>query len=355
MKKINRRSFLKIAGAATAVSAMAACSSSESTAASSTASSSEAAAEPAASPVTITYAEVNPETTIVGKIGLAFKEKLEELSEGMILVDYQASGVLGSETDVLDLMLAGDESIDVARISAFALTSYGTSKVKVLAMPYVFVSREHFWTFAESDLAAEVMAETADLGLGVRTILFGEEGFRHFFSSKTLDSMDDLKGQVLRVSNDPIMNGIVESFGATPTVVDWGELYSGLDTGVCDGAEQPIVNYEANSFQEVAPNLILNAHTLGAIQIIVSEKVMATFTAEQQDMVLAAAAYAGEQNAAVAEADEATVLQGLIDGGYGVVDGVDKDACVAACADVVTANLEDEVAEDVYNQIMAMA
>ncbi|MFI3168856.1 MAG: TRAP transporter substrate-binding protein [Faecalibacterium sp.] len=334
--KLSRRSFMKaaaVAGVAAATGSMTACSDEV---------------------ITLTYSEVNPETTIVGKIGAAFKEKLEELSEGAVMVDAQFSGVLGSETDVLDLMLGGDTSIDVARISAFALTSYGVTKVNVLALPFVFESREHFWNFAASDVAADVKEETAEIGLGVSTLMFGEEGFRHFFSSWELNSMDDLVGQKIRVSNDTIMNGLVEAIGATPCVVDWSELYSGLDTGVCDGAEQPIVNYEANSFQEVAPYLILDGHTLGAVQIIIADSAKAKLSDDQYAMVEAAAVYAGEMNAAVAEDDEAAVLAGLIADGYYVIDGVDKDALVTAVAGVVESNLADANSQTVYDAIRAL-
>ena len=75
--------------------------------------------------ITLVYAEVNPLDTIVGQTGTAFKEKVEELSGGKIKIDIQASGVLGAENDVLDTMLGGGGTIDMARISAFALTSYG--------------------------------------------------------------------------------------------------------------------------------------------------------------------------------------------------------------------------------------
>ena len=81
--------------------------------------------EAAAEPITLVYAEVNPIDSIVGKTAVAFKEKVEELSNGQILIDIQASGVLGAENDVLDTMLGGGGTIDMARISAFSLTSYG--------------------------------------------------------------------------------------------------------------------------------------------------------------------------------------------------------------------------------------
>ena len=149
----------------------------------------------------------------------AFKEKVEELSGGSITIDLQASGVLGSENDVLDTMLGGGGTIDISRISAFALTSYGGEKSMLLSLPYTFVSREHFWNFADSDLAQEFLMEPHENGSGVRGLFYGEEGFRHFFTVSEIAGLEDLAGMKLRVSNDPVMNGLVEGLGASPTVV----------------------------------------------------------------------------------------------------------------------------------------
>ena len=91
--------------------------------------------EPVGPAVTLVYAEVNPlEGTIVGQTATAFKEKVEELSGGSITIDIQANGVLGAESDVLDTMLGGGGTIDMARISAFALTSYGGEKSSLLSV-----------------------------------------------------------------------------------------------------------------------------------------------------------------------------------------------------------------------------
>ena len=240
---------------------------------------------PTADAVTLVYAEVNPLDTIVGQTATAFKEKVEELSNGSIIIDIQASGVLGSENDVLDTMLGGGGTIDMSRISAFALTSYGGEKSKLLSLPYTFVGREHFWNFATSDLAEEFLLEPHENGSGVRGLFYGEEGFRHFFTVKEISGMEDFAGMKLRVSNVPVMNGLVEALGASPTVVSFGELYSALQTGVVDGAEQPIANYKSNAFPEVAPNMILDGHTLGAIQVIITDAAWDKLSAEQQNVL----------------------------------------------------------------------
>ncbi|PHV69792.1 C4-dicarboxylate ABC transporter substrate-binding protein [Sporanaerobium hydrogeniformans] len=302
--------------------------------------------------VTLVYAEVNPLDTIVGQTGTAFKEKVEELSGGKIKIDVQASGVLGSENDVLDTMLGGGGTIDMSRISAFALTSYGGAKSKLLSIPYTFVSRDHFWNFATSDLAPEFLLEPHENGSGVRGLFYGEEGFRHFFTVKPVNTMEDLKGMKIRVSNDPVMNGMVEGLGASPTVVSFGELYSALQTGVVDGAEQPIANYKSNAFPEVAPNLILDGHTLGAIQVIITDEAWDKLTEEQQNILVEAGKYASEFNRKISQEAENKVLEELKADGVNVVEVKDITPWQEACKDVITSSTADNA--ELYQQILDM-
>ena len=362
MKKISRRSFLAVAGAATAAAALTACGGSSSSTASSAAGSTAAstaasavgdAAAAANDPkVTLVYAEVNPLDTIVGQTATHFKEKVEELTGGSVVIDVQASGVLGSENDVLDAILGGSTSIDMSRISAFALTSYGCNKSKLLSIPFTFNNRAHFWNFANSDLAPEFLNEPQELGLPVRGLFYGEEGFRHFFTVKPVAAIGDLKGMKLRVSNDPVMNGMVEGLGANPTVVAFGELYSALQTGVVDGAEQPIANYKSNAFPEVANNLILDGHTLGAVQAVITDNAWGKLTANQQAAVMAAAADTQKFNADLSETAENKVLDELRSSGCNVVDVDDKTPWQEACAKVIKDNTSDQA--ELYQKLLDM-
>ena len=360
MKKISRRSFLAAAGVSAAALALTACGgSSNSTAAStatsaaaSTASAGDAAAAASDPKVTLVYAEVNPLDTIVGQTGSHFKEKVEELTGGSVVVDVQASGVLGSENDVLDAILGGSTSIDISRISAFALTSYGCNKSKLLSIPFTFENRAHFWNFANSDLAPEFLNEPQELGLPVRGIFYGEEGFRHFFTVNPVSGIADFKGLKLRVSNDPVMNGMVESLGANPTVVSFGELYSALQTGVVDGAEQPIANYKSNAFPEVANNLILDGHTLGAVQAVITDNAWNKLTENQQAAIMEAAADTQAFNADLSETAENKVLDELKSSGCNVIDVPDKTPWQEACAKVISENTSDQA--ELYQQLLDM-
>jgi TRAP-type C4-dicarboxylate transport system substrate-binding protein len=222
----------------------------------------------------------------------------------------------------------------------------------LLSIPYTFVSREHFWNFATSDLAEEFLLEPHENGAGVRGIFYGEEGFRHFFTKNPVNSIDDLKGLKIRVSNDPIMNGMVEGLGASPTVVSFGELYSALQTGVVDGAEQPIANYKSNAFPEVANNLILDGHTLGAIQVIITDEAWDKLTENQQNAITEAGKLASEYNRQISEDAENEVLDQLRAEGCNIVEVTDKKPWQEACKKVIEENTASQA--ELYQKIVDM-
>lgn len=312
---------------------------------------------PAAGPaveknVKLVYAEVNPLDSIVGKTGVYFKQQVEKLSGGTVTIDIQASGVLGSENDVLDSILGGGTSIDMSRISAFALTSYGAVKSKLLSIPFTFENRAHFWAFANSDLAPEFLNEPQTIGLPIRGVFYGEEGFRHFFTVKKVEKMSDLKGMKLRVSNDPVMNGMVRGLGASPTVVSFGELYSALQTGVVDGAEQPIANYKANAFQEVAPTMILDGHTLGAIQVVITDNAWNKLSEKQRSAIMEAGKLAQAYNAEISENAENEVLAALKAQGTNIVEVTNKAEWAEASKAVIEENTKSQAA--LYQKIKAL-
>ena len=319
-------------------------------AAADTASDAPAASDPA---VTLVMAEVNPLDTIVGQMDSKFKEEVERLSGGSITIDLQASGVLGSENDVLDAMLGGAGTIQMSRISAFALTSYGGTKSSLLSLPYTWESREHWWNFAESDLAQEFLQEPSENGSGIRGLFYGEEGFRHFFSNQELKDINSLNGMKIRVSNDPIMNGLVEGLGGNPTVVSFGELYSALQTGVVDAAEQPIANYKSNAFPEVANNLILDGHTLGAVQVIITGEAWDSLTDAQKDAMTEAGKLASAFCKEISGSAEAEVLQALKDEGCNVTEVSDLTPWKEACQKVIEDNTKGQ--EDLYQQLLDFA
>ena len=350
--------FLAILGAIISVSMLAACGASDDnneqgvTVNKGTEASVEWETETEKEAITLVYAEVNPLDTIAGQTAKAFKAKVEELSNGTIRIDVQHSAVLGSEYEVLESMLGGSGTIDLARISAFALTAYGGEKSKLLSLPYTFSNREHFWNFANSDLAKEFLMEPHENGSGVRGLFYGEEGFRHFFSTEFLDGIEDLNGKNVRVSEDPVMVALVECFGATPKEVSFADLYSALSRDEVDVAEQPLSNYQSNAFDEVAENIILDGHTLGAIQVIITDTAWDSLTEEQQQILMEAGVYASEQNRMLSAQMEQEVLAELVKAGCNVTEIEDIQPWKEAVAPLI----EKEIVgmEELYQQILDM-
>ena len=315
------------------------------------------AAAPAEGAITLTMAEVNPlDNTVCGAMDLKFKEEVEKISGGQIQIDLQGGGVLGVEADVLDGMLGGTGTVDICRISAFALSSYGTKKSVLLSLPYTFRDREHFWAFANSDLGQEFLNESEEMGLGVRGLYFGEEGFRHFFTvkDKPITTPADMKGMKIRVSNDPIMTEMVKSLGATPSPVSMSEIYSSMQNGTIDGAEQPTVNYAGNSFQEVGPNLTLDGHTLGAMMTIITDNAWNKLTEEQQGWILEAGKAASDYCREVSEQKENEVLEQLKADGINVIEITDKTAWQAACKPIADEYATGDLAT-VYQELLDLA
>ena len=163
-----------------------------------------------------------------------------------------------------------------------------------------------------------------------------------------------MKGKKVRVSTDPVMVGMVEALGGSPTVVSFGELYSALNTGVCDAAEQPIANYKSNAFDEVAPNLILDGHTLGAIQVVITDTAWAKLTPAQQAVIMEAGKEVQKFNQNLSQGEEDKVLEGLRASGCNVVDVTDKKPWQDACSSAPAIQEAIDKAPELYQQILDM-
>ena len=95
--------------------------------------------------VTLVYAELNSMDSTDGMYASFFRDKVEELTNGSVKIDIQASGVMGNESDVLDGMISMSGTVDIARVSSYAFGNYKCNKSALLGLPFVFESRDHFW------------------------------------------------------------------------------------------------------------------------------------------------------------------------------------------------------------------
>lgn len=303
--------------------------------------------------ITLVMAEVNPEGTISSRMDKAFQEKVEELSHGKIKIDLQVGGILGDEYNIGEFMKKPKSSIQLERISAFMLASDGCQKSSVLTIPFMFSSREHFWKFANSSYADEILNEPYEKGIGVKGLFFGEEGFRHFFSTKPLSGIADFKGMNLRITPDDVMTGIAKGLLANPVSVNFGDLFMALQTGKADGAEQPIANYLANQFHKVAPYMILDGHTLGVTEVIITSECWDSLSEEQRNILLQAGKYAGEVCKKISQEVEEESKKKLEADGVHFADAGDLSLWKEAAKEIISKHSQAE--PKLYESIQNLA
>lgn len=301
--------------------------------------------------LSLVMAEVNPENSICGRMDMAFKSKVEQLSKGNITVDVQYSGVLGNESQIIELMKTQDSSIQIARVSA-NLTQYGGKKSGLITIPYTFSNADHFWKFAQSDIAKEILNEPYEMGLGLKGLCYAEEGFRNFFSTTKIQSVADMKNLHMRVSGK-ILPEICDSLKAIKEEVPFTDLYVSLQTGTVDVADQPISNYLTNSFYKVAPYMIMDGHMIGAVQILISSKCWDSLSEQQKEIIETAANYASEYCRLISEEEETKALETMKNEGAEFVEVDD----IKEWQDTCKAIIQKDSAEfpEIYQQIISLS
>lgn len=303
--------------------------------------------------VTLVMAEVNPAETIAGQTDKAFKEKVEELSGGKIKIDLHCAGILGDVDSVMALMLKPNSTIHIHRMSAVNMAMYGCKKSSLLSVPFTFSSKEHFWRFVNSDSAQKILDEPLETGLGLKGLFFGEEGFRHFFSTKKISGVEDFKNLKVRGTNDKAMQGMLEGLGATSVPVNYADLLPALQTGVIDAAEQPIANYLANHFYAVAPYMILDGHTLGVMETIITKECWDSLSEKQQKILIEAGKYASDFCRKLSQTEEKRVEDALLKEGVTLTNVSDITPWQEACSNVIKEGSRQDY--DLYREILNYA
>jgi tripartite ATP-independent transporter DctP family solute receptor len=148
------------------------------------------------------------------------------------------------------------------------------------SLPFLFKNEAHFWWFLAQPQAAEIAKQLEDKGMKVLGYI--DSGSRNFFTQKPVRSPDDLKGQKIRVMASPVMVKTMEAMGATGVPVAWAELYTALQTGVVDGAENNHPSVVAKKFYEVSKFYSLDEHMRIPDLLLVSMKLWNQLNDEQK-------------------------------------------------------------------------
>jgi len=265
----------------------------------------------AAQPMVLKWAEVNPAGHLMTLSAEQFAKALEDTSKGTLKVDIYPAMQLGDEKTSMQALQLG--AIAFFRGSALTVGDFGAKKMNLFGLPYVFRDRDHLWKVLKSDIGRSILKDVQASGSKMVAIGYLEEGARHFFfTKKVVADVSDIKGLKIRVPQTALMMDMVAAFGANPTPISYSELYSALQTGVVDGAENPPVGYLANNFFEVAPNLTLDYHSYTPCPILMSEAVWNKLDDAGKKAVMDAAAVAEDWNKSAAQQKDEEAFKTLV-------------------------------------------
>ncbi|MEN8201001.1 MAG: TRAP transporter substrate-binding protein [Bacteroidota bacterium] len=196
-------------------------------------------------------------------------EQCKEISGGELSIEIYPSGQLGSEQQCVELLQIG--SLAITKVSAAVMESF-TEDFKVLGLPYVFRSREHSFKVLDGKIGDELLISSEPFW--IRGLCFYDAGSRSFYTiDQPVEHPDDLKGLKIRVMKSITAMEMVKAQGGSPTPISWGELYTALQSGVVDGAENNPPSFYTSHHYEVCKYYSLNEHTMVPDVLIVSQKV----------------------------------------------------------------------------------
>lgn len=229
----------------------------ETAAAGTTASGTEAAKSEAGSPEFVfTYAENQAEDYPTTQGAYKFAELVQEKTNGKIQINVQAGGVLGDEKSVCEQLQFG--GIDFMRMSLSPLAEF-VPKLNVLQLPYLYRDADHMWQVLDGKIGEDFINSFE--GSNLVALSWYDAGARNFYNSvRPIEKLEDIKGLKIRVQESEMMMGMVEALGANPTPMAYSEVYSALQTGVIDGAENNWPSYESTSHYEVAKYFTIDEH-----------------------------------------------------------------------------------------------
>ena len=221
----------------------------------------------------------------VHKAMVYMADRCREISEGKLQIDIYPSGQLGSEQQCIELLQIG--SLGITKVSTSAMESF-TDDFKVLGLPYIFKSPEHAFRVLDGEIGDEILAAAEPFLM--RGLCFYDAGSRSFYATgKPINHPDDLKGMKIRVQKSIIAFGMIRAMGGAPTPIDWGELYTALQSGVVDGAENNPPSFYTSRHYEVCKYYSLNEHTIVPDVLIISLKVWNSLTDQEKEWLQQAA------------------------------------------------------------------
>jgi tripartite ATP-independent transporter DctP family solute receptor len=218
-------------------------------------------------------------------------DRLAEKSDGKLTIEIYPSQQLGTERQCLELLQIG--SLAMTKVSAAVMENFSPN-IKLLSLPYLFRDREHAYKVFDGPIGRKLLEESDEYWL--RGLTYFDAGQRSFYAKKPIRTPADLKGLKIRVQESPTAMSLVRALGGAPTPISWGELYTGLQQGVVDGAENNPPSFYLSKHYEVCKYYTLNEHTAVPDILVMSTVFWDKLSEEEKKWVQEAA-------------DEATIFQ----------------------------------------------
>src|SRR5665213_525046 len=271
---------------------------------------------------TFSFAYDQPHNSGYGIAADLFGNKLKELSKGTLLINQYPGAQLGTEAQALQKVQTGD--IDFTIVTT-ANASTAQPESGVFSLHFIFRSEAHtIKTLADPKVSAAVNELYAAKMSGAHMIALGSQGLRDIYGKKPVRKVSDLKGMKMRVQATMTEDTLFPAYGAQVVHMPFGEVYTALQTGVVDMAENGINNYLVNKHYEPAPVLSITEHEANNAALFVSDKVWKSLTDEQKKWVQAAANEVSQKEPTAAFELEHQALAKLQKMGVKVVMDVDK-------------------------------
>lgn len=217
----------------------------------------------------------------VHKAMLFMAEKLEEKSAGKVILEVYPGEVLGSEREMIEQVQMG--LLDMTKVSTSPLESF-IPAMSVFSVPYLFRDSEHLWNVLEGPVGKKLLQAGEKVGL--KGLCYYDAGSRSFYTKeKPVMTPADLEGMKIRVMESKTSMQMVKELGASPTPIAWGELYTSLQQGVVDGAENNPPSFYRSGHFEVCKHYSLDEHTMVPDIVLMSSKLWNKLPADVQKMV----------------------------------------------------------------------
>jgi tripartite ATP-independent transporter DctP family solute receptor len=218
--------------------------------------------------------------------GMVFMaERVKEKSGGKMRLEIYPSGQLGSERENVEMLQIG--SLAITKVSAAIMEGFAPS-YRIFGLPYIFTERTHAHRVLDSDIGREILLDGEEFWL--RGLAFYDAGSRSFYTKdRPINHPDDLRGLKIRVMQSPMAVNMIRAFGGSPTPISWGELYTALQGGVVDGAENNPPSFYLSHHYEVCRYYSLNEHSTIPDVLLISTKIWNTLTGQEQEWLQEAA------------------------------------------------------------------